>query len=77
MSGPLCSPRASPCGLPRRAVGLLMKQGEETASSLKAGARKCPSVTSAIFYWSSGHRAFDGRNDKGFGAIFNLPKVAY
>lgn len=54
-----------------------MKQGEETASSLKAGARKCPSVTSAIFYWSSGHRAFDGRNDKGFGAIFNLPKVAY
>lgn len=50
-------------------------QQQEEALSLKAWARKSPSVTSAIFYWSSNHRACDRRSDREFGVIFNLPKV--
>lgn len=46
-----------------------------SSQALKAWARKSPSVTSAIFYWSSNHRACDGRSDRESGAIFNLPKV--
>lgn len=46
---------------------------EEEAQSLKAWARKCPSVISVTFYWSRSHRARDRKSDKEFGAIFNMP----
>lgn len=83
-SGSPCSLGASPRGPSHRVAALptwtlrtpaVSAPRQEEALSLKAWARKSPSVTSAIFYWSSNHRACDRRSDREFGVIFNLPKV--
>lgn len=48
---------------------------QEEEATFKAWARKCPSVTSTIFYRSRSHRACDGNSDQELGAIFNVTKV--
>ena len=53
-------------------VGLTWRTQEP---AFKAGAGKCPQVTSSISYGSSCYRACDGKSDQEVGAIFNVPKV--